>query len=182
MGAGVIALRLHVTLRWTGLRAPDLRPAMRQGMLVALEAIHRRALGNLGGLLAERRTGQLADSVDATLQEFPWGVRGTLGTSLFYGRFLEFGTKPHVIARFLTRKGTHRRIGGRRRGRLAPKRPLRLTVGGRTLFRLIVNHPGVLPRHWLRRAAESAQPEVLTAFQTAVTAAIARQGHGRIAA
>lgn len=60
-----------------------------------------------------------------------------LSNAVRYAPFLEFGTKPHVIA-------------ARR------AKALRFTVRGQTLFRKSVNHPGTKPYKFLWRATNAA--------------------------
>lgn len=80
-------------------------------------------------------TGHLGRSIreDPQRQTSPFRVSGGVTAHAKYARFVHDGTRPHVI-------------------RARNVRALRFTVGGKTLFRSAVNHPGTGSRPFLRNA------------------------------
>lgn len=73
-------------------------------------------------------------------------LSGEVEATADYAAAVHEGTRPHVI-----RPRTATVYGPHPKG--APT-ALKFSVGGRTLFRKVVNHPGTRPRPFLRNAAE----------------------------
>lgn len=74
----------------------------------------------------------------------------TFGTRVFYGRYLEDGTRPHVIRA--------KKPGGY----------LRFVRGGVVYYRRSVNHPGTAARKVLRTAVKNGQNRIRERFRAAV--------------
>lgn len=92
------------------------------------------------------RTGRLRRSVNGRIDTRGDVVKGTLTVGMpSYARFVEEGTRPHVI-----------------RPRRA--RALAFTVGGRTVIVRRVNHPGTKGAHMLRDGMAAAAPQITAAF------------------
>ncbi len=84
----------------------------------------------------QTRTGRLLREVDRFRQ--PQGLQGHLIWRAPYAQFIDEGTKPHVI-------------------RAKNARTLAFRMGGRTVFRRVVNHPGTSPRPFKALAMASGQ-------------------------
>jgi hypothetical protein len=96
--------------------------------------------------------GPLAGSLATVVVASPGkGTVGYVRTETYYGRFLEFGTARHRIA-------VRRRARGPRALALGPP-------GGPRVFRHVVDHPGLRPRFWMRRAAVDSEPAILQRFE-----------------
>lgn len=93
-----------------------------------------RQVVNRAKVLVPVRTGRLRSSIRAEPPRF-FSLRGvvSVGSDLEYAGFVNDGTRPHVI-----------------RPRRA--KALRFTVGGRTVYATVVNHPGTRARPFLDRA------------------------------
>lgn len=83
------------------------------------------------------RTGNLRRSIepDPVTATGPFTVSGSVTAHADYAAAVHEGTKPHVI-------------------RAKNVKALKFDVGGKTLFRRSVNHPGTTARPFLRNAAE----------------------------
>lgn len=83
------------------------------------------------------RTGELKRSIkaDPVTATGPFTVEGSVTAETEYAAAVHEGTDPHVI-------------------RAKNVRALKFDVGGKTVFRRSVNHPGTRPRPFLRNAAE----------------------------
>lgn len=115
-----------------------LRPAMR----AVLRQIEAEAKNRTPVL-----TGNLRRSIKRSPVETTGMVmRGTVTATADYAAAVHDGTRPHVI-----RPRVDTVFGPHQQG--APS-ALRFTIGGRTLFRKMVQHPGTKPRPFLRDAAE----------------------------
>jgi hypothetical protein len=102
------------------------------------------------------RTGLLRHSTVAKLDRAK--LRGSVSNAVKYARYVEEGTRPHVIRP--------------RRAKM-----LRFTVGGRVVFSHGVHHPGTSPRPFMRVAGEAGEAALSVALDARVDAAI-RRSHG----
>jgi len=91
----------------------------------------------------KRRTGELEDG---TLSYQRSSREGVLFSSAKHARFIEAGTVPHVIAARRTQF-------------------LRFVVGGKTVFRRAVFHPGTEPRPFMAPAAIAGETAMVTAIE-----------------
>lgn len=80
-------------------------------------------------------TGRTAGTIGSTLVGAGSSVSGHVGSNDRVARYLEYGTRPHVI-------------------RPRNARALRFVSGGRVVFARAVNHPGTRPYRWLERSGE----------------------------
>jgi hypothetical protein len=131
------------------------------GMETAVELVRQAGEANLSGgrvrpsgkprRSAKPGYGPLAGSLTKEVIAPPGaGSAGYIRTNVFYGRFLEYGTKAHRITR-------RSRRGGRRMLAFGPAQA--------PTFRRQVQHPGVRGRFWMRSAAEASTPGVVAAFE-----------------
>jgi HK97 gp10 family phage protein len=93
------------------------------------------------------RTSQLRTSITEIVHDNP--LMGTVSVGQPYGKFVEFGTAPHVIV---------------------PRnaKALAFTVGGKLVFAKKVNHPGTKGKPFMQPAFEQNRQNVLDYFQRAV--------------
>lgn len=80
-------------------------------------------------------TGRTAGTIGSTIIGGGSSVSGHVGSNDDVARYLEFGTRPHVI-------------------RPRNAKALKFNVGGRTVFARSVNHPGTRPYRWLSKSGE----------------------------
>lgn len=103
-----------------------------------------------GTTLFKDRTGELRGTIDVI-------DRGTYWKRVIararHGRFIEDGTKPHVIR---PRNGTF----------------LKFVVGGRTVFARKVNHPGTSRRPFMQNAANAGAQAMRVLFDEGIAKAI----------
>jgi HK97 gp10 family phage protein len=110
---------------------------IRKGALSGIGVMRKAAKGNV-----PQRRGNLMKKLRAKMKKgsLPWEVVYQLGATkaAFYGLFLEFGTKPHVI---VPRKTSRTKDG-----------VVHKALGKDAKFGVRVNHPGIKPIRWLTRA------------------------------
>lgn len=119
----------------------------------------RQALGQAAAYAAERarttstfkdRTGRLRRSIQR-------GAKSTYSlfvrTGARYALFVEDGTRPHVIS-------------ARR------ARALRFVVGGTTVFRTSVRHPGTKATHFMRTARDNAEAQLTRFVEVGIRQAV----------
>jgi hypothetical protein len=107
----------------------DLKEATGEAMADGLAAAESAALAAIKAQTT-RRTGDLEDKL-VTVQISP--TSGKLFDTSDHAKFIDEGTKPHVI-------------------RAKHARALAFTVGGARLFRRVVNHPGTKARPFVAPA------------------------------
>jgi hypothetical protein len=121
----------------------------------------RRAVGHTVTVVTQKarsehgwqdRTGATRESIQPSVDDNAKGASGTVTAGENAVR-LNDGTRPHRIEAV--------------RGNA-----LRFSVGGQTLFRRGVNHPGTKPDHFLDRAADAAEEELPRAVEAAVDKAL----------
>lgn len=166
------AATLDFTLN-VDLTVPEIRNAVRQGMLDSLRTVEDAVLQTLGSTFRghfprNRGIPPAASALRSKLFDGPRGFLGVTGwgPKYFYLHIQEHGAKPHVIrARGFT--GT-----GRRRRRIEPKQ-LVIPVGGASpVYRSMVRHPGLRPRRFLLQAATLAEPRILSIMKTRIAEVI----------
>jgi len=166
-------------------------PIMEDSLAEAGEIVRRAAVANI-----HRRTGATAADIRVEVQNQPaktQGVAGIGGTRKGNGsrahvlRWLEFGTKPHVIVggagdRRQARKAGRalRSIGNAaaaaklradlRSGAVTTRRALKLPGGA---FRALVHHPGMKNQSPLTLALADSGDKALKAFRDSLWAGIA---------
>jgi phage gpG-like protein len=103
------------------------------------------------------RTGTLRSSINTRIDQGGGAVTATVGTNVAYARIHEYGgtTSAH---------------------RIMPKkaRVLAFSIGGQTIFRRWVNHPGsrIPERSFLRSALAEMRPEIEAGLEQAVAQAV----------
>ena len=104
----------------------------------------RRILRDIEGQAKENTpvlTGNLRRNIGRTgVQTDGMVLSGEVFAHTDYAERVHDGTRPHVI---------------RPRPERGPRAALKFTIGGRTLYRKLVHHPGMKPRPFLRNAAET---------------------------
>ena len=131
----------------------------RQGIVRALTRFmlqfDRRVKQKLSGEVLNVRSGVLRASVHTEVKESATEVIGTEGTNVKYARFHEYGV-PHSWE-------------------IRPRsaRALAFEVGGQTIFRMRVTHPGLPERSFLR----SAQREMTGQFKDEMRQAVGEAIH-----
>jgi hypothetical protein len=143
------------------LRPAPLEPYLRPAMETAVERVRAAADARITPSGQPRRKnapgyGPLKGSLTTAVQPSKYG--GSIGfvrTGVFYGRFLEFGTRPHPIPK----------LTGQPRGGRRPV--LAIPVGGGVIFRPRAQHPGQRPRFWMRGAAEQETSAIVAQFDQA---------------
>jgi hypothetical protein len=157
------------------LKQPEIRSAVRQGMLESLVALEDAATASVGlffrghGTPRRAQTGHAADSVRSKLFEGPPGFLGVTGwpaPDFFYLHILEHGAKSHEI------KSTEFVGRGRRRRRVKDRKRLKIGTGGNPLFRWAVTHPGLRPRPFMATAGRTAEPRIVTIMNERIGDAI----------
>lgn len=112
------------------------------------------------------KTGQLRKRIRYRLKRMRGGAgyTGKVGVdvTVFYARFIEYGTTPHRIPN-----------GSLGRGRNKRKNDAKLAFGGRVLSR--VQHPGTPARPFLRPAYESVKNTAVRAIGPRMWALIKRE-------
>lgn len=104
----------------------------------------------------ESRTGKTKASVKRDIALTARGYRGRIRSVRKVARYMEKGTRPHVI-------------------RAKRSRVLRFHSGGALVFRRSVNHPGTKPTWFMRDAAERAYARL----GQSLSAEMARIGRAR---
>lgn len=138
----------------------SLRVQLRKAVRASTLKVLARSKQLVSGQVLKVQTGLLRRSINDQYEEAESLIKGTVGTNkrtVPYAAIHEFGgtTKPHVIEA--------------KRAEV-----LRFQVGGETVFRRKVNHPGsVMPeRSYLRRALRELAPDIRTQLTKAVVAAV----------
>lgn len=102
------------------------------------------------------RTGKVGKSF--VVSQDPEGLGAVLRSGNKVARFLEAGTKPHVIT-------------AKRRDALRF-----VAAGGGVVFRRTVKHPGTKPLNYIAAEAERSEPALLSAVERAADAAVSSSG------
>lgn len=120
------------------------------------------------------RTGKTGQSF--TVDTDPEALGATLSSGVKVARFLEAGTKPHLIrprlaAGFIGPAQQGQGRGGRGRSvlRFVP-------AGGGVVFARVVKHPGTKPRHYVAAEATRAESTLHAAVERAAVEAATRSG------
>lgn len=140
--------------------AAGVREALQQ-LEARITAAARQSLGQAAAYAAElaRGTTKFTDRSGRLRRGIVRGAKGTY--SLFvktrsrHALFVEDGTRAHPI-------------------RAKRRRALRFVVGGRTLFRKSVQHPGTKATHFMRDARDDAEGQLLRFVRAGVGDAIKR--------
>jgi len=137
-----------------------------------LERGLKAAVIHLEGKVKERtpvRTGRLR----ASITHGGKGLRYTVGTDVKYARFVEEGTKPHVIRprtkKALAWSGGGRTAAGLGRGPQGTKKR-----GGQLIVRKRVNHPGTKGTQMFERAGQESFADLTRIVQNQVARALER--------
>jgi hypothetical protein len=125
------------------------------GLMLMLES---KVKMKLSGQVLKVRTGVLRASVHA----IPVQVQGNTivgaiessGGPAMYGRFLEYGSRPHEIF-------------------AVKARALRFVVGGKVRFAKMVAHPGTAPHSFMQSSLNESADSIRTALQAALNKVIA---------
>jgi hypothetical protein len=99
--------------------------------------------------LTPRKTGRLFSGWETSMRGTTVGI---VANRVSYARYIEEGTGPHEI--------------------VAKGNALRFTVGGQTIFRKRVQHPGFSGRHMARLGLSIATPKIVAVFREAIKQAI----------
>jgi HK97 gp10 family phage protein len=83
------------------------------------------------------RSGRLMGSIEKHVQ----GVHGSVGLTVPYAIYVEYGTAPHIIQPIFSRV-------------------LAFEVEGRMVFTSIVRHPGTKPQPFVRKTAEDVRQKI----------------------
>lgn len=154
MGHGEISLDVRAVVdacqRTINAIDQHVRGALRRSAVTVANSAHRQHA-------YKDRTGSLSNSIRAGEP-----VGGTLVTvdvtaDTPYAAAIELGAKPHVIT---ARKG----------------KALRFQVGGRTVFRRSVNHPGNKPYKFLAGALEREVDDIYVHIENALEGALEESG------
>ncbi len=111
------------------------------------------------------RTGVTRKSIDGEVSTTSTGASGVVGANVNAER-LNFGTRPHRI------EAGGAAVSAFGRAAVIGKHALRFQVGGQTIFRRAVNHPGTKPDPFLDAAAEYAGEEVARSVEEAIGKAL----------
>jgi hypothetical protein len=153
----------------------------------ALVDVHRRGTALLlteltravSGGIVQTRTGRLRAGLMARIVASKTGeVTSQVGFDkrvAFIARFLERGTKPHLVGRGarLARAAFGKRRAQRARAPFTGKRGgvLAFVVGGQRIFRRSARHPGLRPRPILQTALDRATPVIQQDFEQSMAKA-----------
>lgn len=171
-GVGALEITVNVDLN-----PPDLRAAMRAGMIQALAATQQEIRATMGAFFhgrwqgPPRKGGHAAEALRSKLFSTQSGFLGVTGwgPEHFYLHILEHGARAHLIR---SREFSGR---GRRRRRLANPAELKFAGPDGILFRRQVRHPGLRPRPFMATAARGVEPRVVAIFNQRIADAIAAQ-------
>lgn len=150
------AIEIHVEVDPALLKPAPMDAYLRRSVEHGAERVRLGAEGRIRpsgkvGRLQRAGYGPLGGSLRKHFFAKPSEVSGAyVRTGVFYGRFLEYGTKGHKIAA--------RVVAGRRPA-------LALDVPGGTIFRRSANPKGIVARHWLASAATAATPGIVADFE-----------------
>lgn len=117
----------------------------------------RNLIGTVTSILARHarqeapeRTGQLRQSIISRVDS---PTAGRVDVTAPYGRFVHDGAPPHIILPKFAMRSSAKSVGG-------GAAVLAFQIGGVTLFRMFVRHPGNKPNPFLDRAVETSEGEV----------------------
>lgn len=125
---------------------PELRKSLRQTVEILSIKLLAKATAKVSDDVLHVRTGRLRRSLNERITESGNTVTGAVGTNVVYARILEFGgkTAPHDIY---------------------PKnaKALAFQVGGKTIIRKMVHHPGstIKPHSFLRSSLAEMKTEIM---------------------
>lgn len=147
-----------------GLKNPvPMAPFLRTGMTSAVELVRAASERRVHPSGLSRRGqgkgyGPLASELRTNIFQAPDATVGWVGTPTYYARFLEFGTKAHVIA------PKHGRQNRKDTG------PGMIAFGDASapIFRRRVKQVGIRARFWMRSAADEERAAVGNLFEEAV--------------
>ena len=108
----------------------------------------------LSGSVLKVRTGVLRSSINYKVDQSSTSVTATVGTNVQYAKYQEFGISHSWP--------------------IKPKsaRALAFEVGGKTIFRKSVTHPGLPERSFLRSALHEMEPKIRQTLEDAVKEAV----------
>lgn len=108
-------------------------------------------------------TGGTRESIKGSLQAGAKGATGTISAG-YVAKLLNDGTPAHLITARGDMIGPLAEGGRRRRGASY----LKFQIGGRTLYRQSVHHPGTKTDPFLDAAADAAMDELMSAVDAAI--------------
>lgn len=121
------------------------------------------------------RTFATRDSIAGAFYVKGNGAEGEVTAGLNAVR-LNYGTKPHPIwpkVGFNTKKKLKQGQSRRKEDDIGTHRvALRFTMGGKTVFARMVNHPGTTGDHFLDAAADAAGEELFSSFDSLLSDAL----------
>ena len=137
--------RIVTTIQRAGVALPQ---EFRQAMALTVTDIRRTAQERV-----PVKTNHLRQSITTAVSDSP--LTGMVMVGAPYGRFIEYGTRPHVIL---------------------PRRSnvLAFTVGGSLVFAKKVNHPGTKAQPFMWPAFKENRAGLLRHFQAAATIVLAK--------
>lgn len=127
-----ISIRANVTDRMPRDAGARLNAEMRAAIANSTRLMRALAYGNIN-----KRTGRTAGTIGSVVRGGGSRATGYVGSDDDIARYLELGTRPHVIR---------------------PVSAKALYWPGAAHPVAMVNHPGTRPYRWLQRAGESAGP------------------------
>lgn len=158
-------------VRLDGSRA-NLQRALSAGIQAAtiqLASILKRDF--LSGQLVNRRTGNLSRAVFTKMIDDLTGVVG-VGKEAPYARFVNDGTRPHIIAA-RNAKALAFHVNGFYTSYTSNAGITRQAYNkGDLIFRKVVHHPGTKPRHFMEAALAAAKPEIQRIIEAHVSSAM----------
>lgn len=130
------------------MEASIMRAALRAGAKVVLEDAKERLTAN-----GSVDSAKLRDSLRVSTRSRRGQVSATIKTSVYYARFVEFGTQQHEIK---------------------PRRRKSLFLAG--VAREAVKHPGAGDKPFMRPALDTSAPQALAAVGDAIRKRLTKQG------
>lgn len=146
------------------------RAGLRAGAVVLREEVRNNVPVQSGDLRKSIRITSRARGADVS-------VSVKAGDSVaYYARFVEFGTRPHLIKVDDRDRGINRRTGNRLSITTINRQQRRSLAIGGTLVGPSVMHGGARPQPFMRPAVDSALPRAIEAITAKIRERLSRQG------
>jgi HK97 gp10 family phage protein len=144
------------------------RGGLRAGAVVALDAVKSRIPVDQGDLRDSARITTRAKGATVSASVKVGNAKA------YYARFVEFGTRPHLVQVSAQDRGINRRTG-KQISVTTVNRQRTLNIGG-VLVGPSVQHPGAKPHPFMRPAIDAVFPEVIKAVTDKIRQRLTKEG------
>lgn len=149
------------------------RAGLRAGAVVLLAKVRENIPVDQGNLLRTARISGRAKGAEVAVSVKVGGKHK--GVDAFYARFVEYGTRPHLIKVQDSERGVNRRTGRLVSMTTINRQQRALQIGG-NFVGPVVSHPGSRKKAFMRPAVDEKLPEALRAITNKIRERLNKQG------